>query len=76
MDSSKIGTIWYGTDFYVKQVGSGTIIRIRIRTGRKVPDQTDLDLQHWLHTVKSPNFVKAHNFVTTADNFCEALIGF
>ncbi len=29
-----------------------------------------------ISTVKSPNFVTAHNFVTTADNFCEALIGF
>jgi hypothetical protein len=27
-------------------------------------------------TVKSPNFVTAHNFVTAADNFCEALLGF
>jgi hypothetical protein len=27
-------------------------------------------------TVKSPNFVTAHYFVTAAENFCEALIGF
>jgi hypothetical protein len=27
-------------------------------------------------TVKSPNFVMAHYFVTAAENFCEALIGF
>jgi hypothetical protein len=27
-----------------------------------------------LTTVKSPNFVTAHYFVTAADNFCEALI--
>ncbi len=28
------------------------------------------------YTVKSPNFVTAHYFVTAAENFCEALIGF
>ncbi len=27
-------------------------------------------------SVKSPNFVTAHYFVTAAENFCEALIGF
>ncbi len=27
-------------------------------------------------TVKSPNFVTAYYFVTAAENFCEALIGF
>ncbi len=31
---------------------------------------------HKLGTVKSPNFVTAHNFVMAADNFCEALLGF
>jgi hypothetical protein len=35
------------TDFYVKKIGSGTINRLRIRSGRKVPDPTDPDLQHW-----------------------------
>jgi hypothetical protein len=34
------------TDFYVQKVGSGTIIRIRIRPDRKVPDPTDPDLHH------------------------------
>jgi hypothetical protein len=37
-------------------------------------------IPHWLVTkictIKSPNFVTAHNFVTAADNFCEALLGF
>ncbi len=36
-----------------------------------------LQFKPWLFTtVKSPNFVTAHNFVTAADNFCEALLGF
>ncbi len=29
-----------------------------------------------LNTVKSPNFVTAHYFVTAAEIFCEALKGF
>jgi hypothetical protein len=33
-------------------------------------------LDEYITTVKSPNFVTAHYFVTAAENFCEALIGF
>jgi hypothetical protein len=35
-----------------------------------------LELICWGNTVKSPNFVTAHYFVTAAENFCEALKGF
>ncbi len=46
-----------------------------IRLAQALPRQV-IQNRYKCGTVKSPNFVIAHNFVTAADNFCEALLGF
>jgi hypothetical protein len=60
----------------VKSVQFFSSIRLKAACDRVENIHKVLPLwRYWIHTVKSPNFVTEHNFVTTSKNFVRGHLG-